>query len=240
MDTIENNESPVGSDGATSSPDTDSQVNTQTEESTEGVSDAQKVEESGTLLAGKYKSPVELEKAYKELEGKLGELGQKASAADLLQEKFGVTPEQLQAQIEQMETQKQQERYKNDPMAPVVDEINQLKQIVERQEQEKAYANEERELDKFLKENPGYAPNRDKILKLGLTSEQDKPYEEIAREWFGETRAQGQQDAYKKIETKQQTQSSGVQSAPNKTFSLEDMKGMSAAELEKILPHAQK
>ena len=98
MDTIEEPVEPAGSDDVTSSPDT-SVADTQPSETSENVDGATDVD-GGTpevLLAGKYKSPEDLEKAYKELEGKLGTLGQKASVADLIQEKYGMTPDQFQA-----------------------------------------------------------------------------------------------------------------------------------------------
>lgn len=239
MDTIEKNVAPEGGEGATSSQDTATEVNAQTATNEQPASDGTQKEAEQGLLAGKYKSPQELEKAYSNLESKLGELGQKAKLADLFYEKYGVTPDQLQTQIETQEQEAQRQRYADNPLAPIVDEVAQLKQIVQQQEAEKALMNEEKELDKFLAENSAYKPYRDKILKLGLTSEQNKSYEEIATEWFGEARAQGQQDAYKKIEQKRNTQSSGVQSSSQKKFTLDDMRNMSSAELEKILPHAE-
>jgi hypothetical protein len=207
MDTIE--QSPVGAEGATSSQDTDTTSNTQSSQPVEGSSETTTESRGEALLAGKYKSPQDLEKAYKELEGKLGDLGQKAKIADVIQERYGVTPQQLQERIEAQEAEAQRQYYANNPLAPVMDEVAQLRQVVERQENEKALIAEERELDGFLKDNPEYQPFRDKILKLGLTSEQDKSYQEIANEWFGQARAQGQQDAYNKIDVKRQSQQTG-------------------------------
>jgi len=186
----------------------------------------------------KGKTPDDIFRSYKELEKAQGSLGQKAEIANLLEEKFGVTPEQLKAQIAQQETAQKKQRYADNPLAPVIDEVQELKQIVQNQEHEKALANEEKELDSFLADNPDYQPYRDKILKLGLTSEQDKPFDEIAREWFGESRAQGQQDAYKKIDTKKMTQATGAQSAPQRKFTEEELNNMTSEELEAILPHA--
>lgn len=245
MDTI-NNETPAGSDDVTSSPDTAS-VDTQAAEPTGTVDGVEGGEAGQALLAGKYKSPAELEKAYKELEGKLGDLGQKASVAELLQSKYGVTPEQLRAQIEQMEYQKQQERYAADPLAPVYDKVAALEQKLAAQEHEKALMQTKADLDKFLKENPAYESHKEKILKLGLTpgigfnpeTGEETGFDEIAREYFGEARAQGQQDAYRKIETKEQTRATGVsQSAPKSKLTLEDMAQMSVKDLEAVLPWA--
>lgn len=232
MDTIEEPMEPAGSDDVTSSPDT-SLADTQPLEATENVDGGTGAEEgaSETLLAGKYKSPEDLEKAYKELEGKLGTLGQKASVADLIQEKYGMTPDQLRQTIEQQEQAQMEQQYRDNPGAFAVQKVQEL-------EARLALRDEERELDSFLQKNPEYAPQRDKILKLGLNLEKDKPYEDIAREYFGETRAQGQQDAYKKIDAKVRTQATGTQSAPAKKFTEADYENMSAAEMEAILPHA--
>jgi hypothetical protein len=186
----------------------------------------------------KGKAPEDIYKAYQEVEKLTGQLSQKAQVANLLEEKYGVTPDQLASQIEQLEEQQRQARYANDPLAPIHDEVNSLKQIIHQQEAEKALIEEERALDNFLKENPAYAPQRDKILQLGLTTEMDKPYDQIAREWFGDVRAQGQKDAYNKIESKIMSQPTGSQSQPQKSFTAEDMKNMSTAEMESFLQRA--
>mgnify|MGYP001561981439 FL=1 len=98
---------------------------------------------------------------------------------------------------------------------------------------------EQAQLDSFIGKNPEYEPFKDKILNLGLNLERDKTYEQIANEYFGQSRAQGQQDAYKRIDTKQMTQAtSASQAAPKARFTAEEMDNMSVAELEAILPHA--
>lgn len=231
MDTLETDE-PVGGEGATSSQDT-SEVETQTAEPVESVSDGatEEAEQPEALLAGKYKSPEELEKAYKELEGKLGTLGKRASVADLIQEKYGMTPEQFQQTIDAEEQARIDREAQSNPLGYLNKEVMSLKQQL-------ALRDEEKELDSFLSKNPEYQSQRDKILKLGLGPERDKTYEEIAKEWFGETRAQGQKDAYKKIDAKVRTQTTGTQSAPTKKFTESDLDNMSAAELEKVLPWA--
>lgn len=232
MDTIEEPTEPAGSDDVTSSPDT-SVADTQPSEASEYVDGATDVD-GGTpevLLAGKYKNPADLEKAYKELEGKLGTLGQKASVADLIQEKYGMTPDQFQATLEAEEQARLEQEYATNPAGYALREVQNLKQ-------ELALQKEEKELDSFLQKNPEYSAQRDKILKLGLNLEKDKSYEEIAREYFGETRALGQQDAYKKIEAKKMTQVTGTQSAPSKRLTDADFENMSAAEMEAVLPHA--
>lgn len=242
MDTIENSE-PVGGEGATSSQDTSEQVDTQPEETAEVVS-ANETGESGEApkkLAGKYDSPEDLEHAYKELEGKLGTLGQRAQVADLFEEKYGLTPEQLRQVVEQQELENQRQRYADNPLAPVLDEVASLRQMVQQQEIEKANIAVEQEIDGFLKDNSVYAPFKDQIKNLALTegigfdANGERPIEEIANEYFGKAIAQGQNDAYKKIEVKKNTQATGVVSTPNKGITLDDMRNMTAAELEAVL-----
>ena len=232
MDTLEEPIEPAGSDDVTSSPDT-SVAETQPSEPSENVDGGTEVNEGApeVLLAGKYKSPEDLEKAYKDLESKLGTLGQRAKVADAIQEKYGMTPEQFQATLEAEEQARLEQEYATNPAGYALREVQELKSQL-------ALRDEERELDSFLSKNPEYAPQRDKILKLGLNLEKDKTYEEIASEYFGSTRAQGQQDAYKKIEAKKMTQTTGTLSAPQKRLSDADFENMTAAEMEAILPHA--
>jgi len=230
-DTIEDKE-PVGAEDVTPSEDTSQENDTQPVETTPSAdNDSQEQETEKVMLAGKYKSPEELEKAYKELESKLGEVGQKSELVNKLERQTGMTSEQISDFIERQEQEQLRRNIQENPGMAAFQEVQTLKQKL-------ALQNEEKELDSFLKENPEYAPQRDKILKLGLNLERDKSYADIAKEYFGETRAQGQQDAYKKIDQKQKTQATGVLSTPAKKFTQEDMENMTAAELEAILPKA--
>lgn len=248
MDTIENNAEPVGEAGATASPDTSAQVDTQTVSPAESVSDGTEGQGTGEapLLAGKYKSQEELVKAYTELEGKLGSLGQKAAVADLLQETYGVSPEQLRAQIEQQEMEKKREYYAQNPLAPVLDEVQELRAWKNQQEQKEAQASVKAEIDSFIKSNPGYESHKDKLMKLALTpgigfdpkTGVETDLSEIASDYFGTARAQGQQDAYKKIDTKISTQATGVSKAPPKGKpTLEELRNMTYEERLAVLPH---
>lgn len=176
----------------------------------------------------KNAKPEDIFKSYKEME-KL--YSRKAEVANLIEEKFGVTPEQLKQVIAEQENARQEQELAQNPAGYALREVQTLKQQL-------ALQSEEKELDGFLAKSPEYAPFRDKILTLGLNLERDKSYEEIAHEYFGQARAQGQEDAYKKIDTKVKTQATGVRSVPQRTITPEDMKKMSVAELEAILPHA--
>ncbi len=231
MDTIEETE-PAGGEGATSSQDT-SAYDTQSVESPDAVSapEGAEAEQPEVLLAGKYKSPEELEKAYIESQKLHGTLGQKAKVADLILEKYNMTPDQFQAALEAEEQARMQQQYQENPGAFAVQKVQEL-------EAKLALRDEEKELDSFLQKNPEYSSQRDKILKLGLNLEKDKSYEDIAREYFGEARANGQQDAYKKIEVKKMTQVTGTQSTPSKRLTEADFENMTAAEMEAVLPHA--
>ena len=233
MDTIETNE-PVGVEGATSSQDTSSN-DTQPTESTDSVSDSnvEEVEEAPELLAGKYRTQEELIKAHQELEKKLGEQGQKAELANLLEKQTGMNASQIKEFLSRQQQEQLMQQYQNNPVPYLAGEVEALKSQI-------ALQNEEKELNAFLSSEEGkpYADFKDKIFNLGLNLEKDKSYAEIAKEYFGQSRAQGQQDAYKKIEKKIMTQATGAKSAPQKRFTAEDMANMSSSELEAILPHA--
>lgn len=231
MDTIEGTE-PVGGEGATSSQDT-SAYDTQTAETPDAVSapEGAEAEQTEVLLAGKYKSAEELEKAYLAAQNKISEQGQKARLADLIQEKYGMTPEQFEASIEAEENARLEQEYATNPGGAALREVNNLKA-------ELALQKEERELDSFLSKSPEYTAHRDKILKLGLNLERGKSFEDIAREYFGEAIATGQQAAYKKIEAKKMGQQTSVTSTPKKQISEADLRSLSSAELEALLPHA--
>jgi len=232
MDTTATTTEPVGSDGATSSPDTSSS-DTQTAEPTESVSDGQGADagQTETLLAGKYKNVEDLEKAHKELEGKLGQLGPRAKVADLIQEKYGMTPEQFQATIDAEEEARMAQAIQQKPGLAAYQKVQEIQQQL-------ALKEEEGKLNSFLAENPAYVPFKDILFNLYLNVEKDKELGDIATDYFGQAIAKGQQDAYKKIEVKQKTQATGVSSVPKRQISVEDMKNMSSAELEALLPHA--
>lgn len=248
MDNIENT-SPSGEADVTASQGQLDATDTQPVETAEVV-DGNEPVESGQASNPwdndpkfKGKSSEDIYKAYKESEKLSGQLSQKAQVANLIQEKYGVTPEQLKSQIEQQELQQRQQYYAENPLAPLIDEVSQQRNYIEQMQAKEARASEENKLESFLKENPDYQTNRDQLLDLALNhpkylNDDSIGYDQIANEWFGKTRAQGQQDAYKKIESKQNTQVTGVKSEPNRKFTQEDMDKMSASELEKILPWA--
>lgn len=237
MDTLEEPIEPAGSDDVTSSPDT-SMAETQSFESPESFDGGDGAEKGSqeVLLAGKYKSPEELEKGYKELEGKLGTFGQKAAIADMIQEQYGLTPEQFKAAIAEEKRQKEEALYQENPGAYAVQKVQAL-------EQQLAYREEEAKLNDFIRENPDAAPFKDKIFDLGLNlyngeTREEKSFEEIYQDYFAQARANGQTDAYKKIDAKQRTQTTGTQSAPAKKFTEADLENMSSKEMEALLPFA--
>ena len=116
-------------------------------------------------------------------------------------------------------------------------------------ENEKALAAVEKDIDDYVASNEVYAPFKDEIKKLALTEGigftsrfnpmtgqneyVDVPTEEIATKFFGKAISQGQQAAYKKIEVKKNTQTTGAVSTPKKSAELNP--NMSAAEMRAIL-----
>lgn len=231
MDTIENNE-PSGVADITTAADTstnDTQPVETTEESTTNVEEAGNAE--APMYAGKYKSPEDLEKAYVSLQSKFGEVGQKAELANLLEQQTGMTAQEIKAYIAQQEQAQLEQQIQADPAGYALQEVYNLKSQL-------ALKEEETQLNTFLQENPEYAPFKDKIFNLGLNLHKDMSYADIANEYFGQARAQGQQDAYKRIDTKLTTQASGVSTGqPKRQLTTEDLKNLSSKELEAILPH---
>lgn len=250
MDNTEN-VTPVGGEGATSSQENET-VSTQPVETATPVSDGQPAEAGQAPTPWdndprfKGKAPEDIYKAYTESEKVIGQLSQKAQLANKLSEKYGVSPEQVLSQIEQQELKEKQEYYANNPLAPVLDEVNQLKAIVQQNAQEKAMNDTKAELNDFLKTNPGFEAHKDKLMKLAITpgigfdpkTGDEVPFADLANEYFGAARAQGQQDAYRKIETKQTTQATSVSQAPPKGKpTLEELRSMTYAERLAVLPH---
>ena len=235
MDTNEPIE-PEGGQDVSSSQDTSSDVAQPTD--SENIVDGNQSEEVGeaSLLAGKYKTPEELEKAYNELQTKLGEQGQKAELVNLIEQRTGKTRQQIKAEMAQLEQARIAQAYQDNPGGMALQEVQQLKSQL-------ALQAEEKELDNFLSSDEGkcYSARRAELQEAAfhMPSMRDKPYAEIATKLFGEARAQGQQDAYKRIEQKQNTQATGVSQAPPKgKLTVDDLKSMSTKEMESVLPWA--
>lgn len=231
MDTIDETE-PIGADDIASSTDT-SATDTQPEESGEVATESEETGQAEvTLLAGKYKTAEELEKAYGELQSKFGEQGQKAELANLLEQQTGMNAQQIASYIKQQEQAQLNQQIQDNPAGYAIQEVQNLKAQL-------ALKEEQAELDAFITGSPEYAPFKEDILEMGLNFKRDMSYQDIANKYFGKARAQGQQDAYKRIEVKQNTQATGAsQAAPKSRLTSEDMDNMSVAELEAILPHA--
>jgi len=169
-------------------------------------------EEAGNaepLLAGKYKTVEELEKAYGEIQKTTGQLSQKAELANMLERSTGMNAQQISEYILQQEIAQQQQQYQENPVPYLAQELQGMKAQL-------ALKDEQAKLDTFISTNPEYEPFKDKILNLGLNLEKNKDYSDIAREYFGQAIAHGQQSAYKKIDTKVMTQATGASQAPLK------------------------
>lgn len=177
----------------------------------------------------KGKSAEDIYQAYQEVEKSKGELANKAEIANLIEEKYGLTPEQFKERIEAQEQEAQEQEIGQDPTGYLTGQM-------QRQQNELALLKEEKNLDNFLNENPDYKPFKEKIMKLAFGVEQDKSYEDIAKEYFGEAIKTGEQSAYNQIDKKKKTQATGVSSAEE--GAKPDLSDMTVAEMEKVLPHA--
>jgi hypothetical protein len=233
MDTITNE--PAGVNDVVTSEDTSVNDTQPVETGEVNVTEPAEAGEAPTLLAGKYNSPQELEKAYNELQGKLGEQGQKAELVNLLERQTGMNANQIKEALAAQQQAQYQQQVQENPGLAAFQEVQSLKSQL-------ALQNEEKVLNDFLSSEEGkpYADYKDDILEFGLLPKyQSTPFADIAREKFGKAIAQGQQSAYRKIESKVMTQATGVsQSTPKGKITPEEMDKMSVAELEAILPHA--
>ena len=139
MDT--NIQEPVGVEDITPSPDTSTDI-AQPEET--GEASAVEPEESGeaSLLAGKYKTPQELEKAYTELQSKLGEQGQKAELVNQLEKTTGMSHQQIKDYLANQEYAQYQQQVQGNPGLAAYQEVQQLKGQI-------ALQKEEQELNKL-------------------------------------------------------------------------------------------
>lgn len=227
---------PQGDEDVTSSEGQSQEVETQPESQEESAPAEESKEQESTPWESdpkfKGKTAEDIYKSYRELEKKTGELGQKAKLADLIQEKYGLTPEQFQERVEAQAQEEQEQIQQENPEAYIQEKLK-------RQEEELALLKEERELDNFLQENPDFKEHREQLLKIALNLEPNKPYSDIAQEYLGKAIEQGKKSAYEKIETKKVTQATDVSQSEQKVKpSLEDLQNMSVDELEKMLPHA--
>ncbi len=182
------------------------------------------------------KSPEDVYKSYRELETKLGNhkaIEEKAQLADLLQERLGITPNEVQdyiARQEQEEAEQRQREIEENPGLAALQEVESLKDRLAL-EQEKA------SLGSFIGAHPELAPMKAQLFKLALTAERNSnlSYEGIYEKYYGEAMKIAGAQAYQKIGEKQQMASTTPSSADVQKPKLEDL---SVAEMEKILPHA--
>lgn len=180
----------------------------------------------------KGKTPAEMFAIVQEADKYKGQLSQKAKVADLLSQKFGLTPERMEQIANEQAQVAHQQKLQSDPLAQVYDELQQVKQQM-------VIKDEDAKLDSFLKEKPEFAAFRNEIRTLGYSVDRDKTWDQVAEKYFAKAINQGQESAYKKIETKTKTQTAGVSRGDTKrTITLDDMRGMTSKEMEAFLPHA--
>jgi len=177
----------------------------------------------------KGKTPEQMFQIVQEADRYKGQLGQKAKLADQLSQQYGLTTERMeQITREQAENSRQRQIAAN-PVAAVYDKVQRL-------EQQLLIKEEETKLTEFLKDKPQYSEFRDEIKEIGFTVGRDKTWDQIADKYFGRAINQGREDAYRQTEVKQKTQATGVSRGDIKpSVTLEDMKNMTAAEIEAVL-----
>jgi len=213
MDNHENNQAPVGAEGATSSQDNAQVQVTQPVAPQapvsagvmgQGTGQAQPWEQDERF---KGKTADDIWKAYQNAESLVGQASQKASLVNELEQVTGMSPDEIRNYLQAHQQQQLQQQIQQNPLAYVDSRVQDLENTI-------ALQNQEKELDTFLQANPEYSEFRDKIFDIGTTIATDKPYDEIAKEWFGSAIAQGQNSAYQKIDTKQKQQATGTSTAP--------------------------
>lgn len=181
----------------------------------------------------KGKEAKDIWKAYQEAQGLMTKTSQKAKIADLLEQKYGISPDKLTKIIEQREADDKQRQIAENPVAHLGEEVMNIKQQL-------ALEKEQLELEKFIASDTGkqFDGVKEKIFRAAMTDPEyaEMSYEDIANDLYGGVIKNARQEAYQKIETKQSTQSTGVSRAEAKEITLDDMKNMSSAELEAILP----
>lgn len=229
MDNHEISQVPVGAEGATSSQD-NTQVQVTQPEAPQAVVSAN----AGDQATGstqpwesderfKGKSAEDVWNAYQEAQKVVGQASQKAGLVNELEEVTGMSAPEIQQFIQAQKQAQVQQQMQENPAGFALQRVQEL-------ENQLSLQNELKEVDSFVQQNPEYAPFKDKILNLGVNLETSKSYAQIAKEYFGGAIAQGQESAYKKIDTKQKTQIQGNSTVNNKGISYADMKDMPRAD----------
>lgn len=236
MDNLETNTEPVGAEGATSSQDNSSAMETQPAETDQVVSANESAETGSTENPWdsdprfKGKTPEEMFNIVQEADKYKGVLSQKAHVLELLERQTGLPVDQLAQMLQEQENQRLQQEYAENPSLY-------LEQKVTEMEAKLATKEVQSEINEFVKNNEAYAPFKDKLEKLALTEGigftaygVEVPIETLAKEYFGQAIASGQESAYKKIETKKQTQSSGTSTTTNSKLGYDQLKDLPRAE----------
>lgn len=239
MDNLENGgalDPQEAADVTAASGQSDAQIETQQTDAPEVVDGDTETQESVQATYAwdeddrfKGKTPEEMLEIVREADRYKGELGRKAKVADMLSQQYGLTPERMEEIMQQREIKAKQAEFQKNPTAALMGEVENLKSQIQIKE-------EEGKLNQFMAENPQYSEFAEEIKRLGFTVDRDKSWNQIAEKYFGRAIVKGQEAAYRQMDTKQRTQATSVsQSAPKHALSPEDMKGMSASDLEAYL-----
>lgn len=229
MDNLETNTEPVGAEGATSSQDNSSAMETQPAETDQVVSANESAETGSTENPWdsdprfKGKTPEEMFNIVQEADKYKGVLSQKAQVLELLERQTGMGADELAQMLQEQEEARLQAEYAANPASYALKEVTELKAQL-------AYQEEEKQVESFIQQNPEYSEFKNEIFNIGLNLEKEKSYEDIAKQYFGKAIAKGQESAYKKIETKKQTQSSGTSTTTNSKLGYEQLKDLPRAE----------
>jgi len=216
-------------------------IETQTPEGTESSDDGTVtgVEQEETAYPWsdddrfKGKTPEQMFEIVREADRYKGELGQKAKVADMLSREFGLTPERMEQIVQERMNSSRQKEIQQNPIAAVYGKVQAL-------ENELRMKDEEAKLNEVLSTKPELQEFRDEIINMGFSSHRDKTWGQIAN-IFEKAIAKGQEHAYHQTDIKQKTQATGVSRGGQKeSVTLEDMQRMTAAELEAILPKANR
>lgn len=235
MDNLIQNTEPIEAAGATAATqDNSSAPETQPSETPEVVSANDGQTEGSTQNPWdadprfKGKTADEMFNIVQEADKYKGQLSQKAKALELLESETGLSAEEIAGRLEAEQRDRQEQLITENPGAYALQEL-------QRMQSQMAFNEVQNEMNSFIQANPEYSDFQEEILKLGLTVEQDKSFDEIAKSYFGRAIAKGQESAYKKIETKTQSQVTPSSSQDKRSITIDDMRNMSSEELRAIL-----
>lgn len=131
------------------------------------------------LLAGKYKSPEELEKGYKELEKNLGNHKKLENLVNAISEQTGMTPEQIEAELN---ARNSGQDTSVDTATSTVDPA--LKRTLQAQQAQLAKMQFAMEYKELVAENPAFDKVRGQLQELYMSKGSTTSLKELANEYY--------------------------------------------------------